>query len=158
MVFWHRKYELSLYGFLNSRDSRLSVRAEFFFSLILLILSLPETASAASPQINYLLYCSGCHTPNGQGSPPNVPTLLGELGEMMVVKEMRGYLARVPGSAQAPIDDAELTEVINWILQEFNSETLPKSFIDLTVEEVARARSTILADPNKYRETFWRAY
>jgi|TARA_B100001093_G_scaffold514972_2_gene590235 hypothetical protein len=77
---------------------------------------------------------------------------------MMVVKEMRGYLARVPGSAQAPIDDAELTDVINWILREFNSETLPKSFIDLTVEEVARARSTILADPNKYRETFWRAY
>ena len=76
----------------------------------------------------------------------------------MAVQEMRGYLARVPGSAQAPIDDVELTGVVNWILHEFNSETLPQNFVDLTVEEVARARSVILADPNKYRETYWRGY
>lgn len=76
----------------------------------------------------------------------------------MAAQEMRGYLARVPGSAQAPIDDAELTGVINWILHQFNSETLPPNFVDLTVEEVARARRVILADPNKYRETYWRGY
>jgi hypothetical protein len=158
MVFWHRKYQLSLYGFDNFRDSRLSVKTEIFFGLILLIVFSSENLLAASPRINYLLYCSGCHTPNGQGSAPNVPTLRRELGEMMAAQEMRGYLARVPGSAQAPIDDAELTGVINWILHEFNSETLPQNFVDLTVEEIAKARIVILADPNKYRETYWRGY
>ena len=71
---------------------------------------------------------------------------------------MRGYLARVPGSNNAPISDAELTEVINWLLKEFNSETLPKNFEKLNLKEVGDARSNLLADPVKYRETYWKAY
>lgn len=94
----------------------------------------------------------------GEGNPPNVPTLHNELGMMMSVQEMRGYLARVPGSAHAPITDAELTEVLNWMLEEFNGETLPQNFEKLTVEEVTKARSEILADPNKYRADFWKPY
>jgi len=113
---------------------------------------------AASPRINYLLYCSGCHRPTGEGNPPNVPTLHGELGSMMSVNEMRGYLARVPGSAHAPITDSELTEVLNWILVEFNASTLPNNFEKLSVEEVTEARANILANPNQYRIDYWKAY
>ena len=113
---------------------------------------------SASPKTNYLLYCSGCHRPLGEGNPPNVPTLRRELGYMMSVSAMRGYLARVPGSAHAPITDAQLTSVLNWMLNEFNAETLPTDFKELTIAEVIDARAKVLADPNQYRADHWKAY
>ena len=128
------------------------------YTIAVMLLMLSNGVFAASPRINYLLYCSGCHRPTGEGSPPNVPTLHNELGEMISVQEMRGYLARVPGSNNAPISDAELTGVINWILEEFNAKTLPKNFKKLSLKEVRDARSNLLADPVKYRETYWKAY
>tara|TARA_B100001250_G_scaffold176724_1_gene151840 strand:+ start:3028 stop:3459 length:432 start_codon:yes stop_codon:yes gene_type:complete len=119
---------------------------------------LTQSVFAASPRTNYLLYCSGCHRPLGEGNPPNVPTLRDELGYMMSVEAMRGYLARVPGSAHAPISNAQLTNVLNWMLDEFNAKTLPSDFKKLTVEEVTKARSKVLADPNQYRADHWKAY
>ena len=50
------------------------------------------------------------------------------------------------------------TEVLNWLLEEFNAETLPKNFKKLTVGEVTEARTQILANPNQYREDHWKAY
>ena len=129
-----------------------------FTFLALLFALVTHSVFAASPRINYLLYCSGCHRPLGEGNPPNVPTLHNELGLMMSVQEMRGYLARVPGSAHAPITDAELTDVLNWMLEQFNAETLPEDFKKLTVEEVTKAREQSLADPNQYRADFWKPY
>ncbi|MDG2249390.1 MAG: hypothetical protein P8N11_00980 [Gammaproteobacteria bacterium] len=126
--------------------------------LSLAIVLFSTSLFAASPRINYLLYCSGCHRPAGEGNPPNVPTLHDELGRMMSIEQMRGYLARVPGSAHAPITNAELAEVLNWILEEFSANTLPEDFKKLSVEEVTEARSQILADPNKYRANYWKAY
>ena len=126
--------------------------------ILTVFILLMSSVFAASPRINYLLYCSGCHLPHGEGNPPNVPNLHNELGSMMVVPEMRSYLAQVPGSAHAPITDAELTDVLNWMLEQFSSDTLPDDFKKLTVEEVTEARSEILADPNKYRAEFWKPY
>ena len=77
---------------------------------------------------------------------------------MMSVQEMRRYLARVPGSAHAPITDAELADVLNWMLEQFNADTLPEDFKKLTVEEVTKAREESLADPNQYRADFWKPY
>jgi len=129
-----------------------------FTFLALLFALVTHSVFAASPRINYLLYCSGCHRPLGEGNPPNVPTLHNELGLMMSVQEMRGYLARVPGSAHAPITDAELADVLNWMLEQFNADTLPEDFKKLTVEEVTKAREQSLADPNQYRADFWKPY
>jgi hypothetical protein len=119
---------------------------------------LPVSLQAASAHINYLLYCTGCHGVTGEGSPPNVPTLIGELGEMIKVPEMRNYLVQIPGAASAPIDDMELTAVINWILHKFNADTLPSDFEDMTESEVSKARKNVLADPLKYRITHWKNY
>ena len=71
---------------------------------------------------------------------------------------MRHYLVGVPGASSVPISDAELTEVINWLLTEFNSNTLPRNFEKLSVDEVSEARKKILADPLKYRELHWKSY
>jgi hypothetical protein len=71
------------------------------------------------------------------------------------IPEGRSYIARVPGASQAPISDAALAEVLNWVLHEFNDATLPDGFKSLTAKEVQRARSQVLADPLKYRAQFW---
>lgn len=126
--------------------------------ILLLLLFVNNSVYAASPRINFLLYCSGCHRPSGEGKAPHVPTLLGELGRMLSVPEMRPYLVRIPGSLQAPINDADLTALINWMLEEFNADSLPADFQKLTVDEVTAARRNILADPLKYRTRYWKAY
>ncbi|MFT6093083.1 MAG: hypothetical protein ACJA2Q_000976 [Pseudohongiellaceae bacterium] len=118
----------------------------------------PVSLLAASARINYLLYCTGCHGITGEGSPPNVPTLVGELGDMIQIPEMRNYLVQIPGAASAPINDMELTAVINWILHKFNADTLPNDFEDMTTSEVSKARKNVLADPLKYRITHWKDY
>ncbi len=122
------------------------------------LLSISGTLLGASPRINYLLYCTGCHAADGAGKPPNVPTLRDELGRMISVPQMRSYLVRIPGASQAPISDFDLSEVINWLLYEFNSDTLPANFQEYTESEVSTARKNILADPLKYRAEYWKAY
>ena len=126
--------------------------------LLIALLGLGSNVLAASPHINYLLYCTGCHAVDGSGKPPNVPSLRHELGRMISVPEMRSYLVRIPGASQAPISDADLTDVINWLLHEFNSDTLPPNFEEYSLEEVSSARRNILADPLKYRAEHWKAY
>lgn len=128
----------------------------FIVGLALLLMS--NSVFAASPRINYLLYCSGCHRVNGEGKAPNVPTLRGELGDMLSVSMMRSYLVRIPGASQAPITDSELAEVINWVLDEFNAQTLPANYEPYTDTEVSQARRNVLADPLSYREKHWKAY
>ena len=77
---------------------------------------------------------------------------------MLSVPEMRGYLVRIPGASQAPLSDEDLADVVNWVLEEFNSETLPENFQRLSTAEVSAARRNVLADPLKYRIKYWKAY
>lgn len=121
----------------------------------LVVFALPARADAEK---NYLLHCSGCHLPDGIGDPPNAPSLRNTIGKIVATPEGRDYIIRVPGSAQTPMSDEQLAEVLNWMLTEFNSETLPKDFELLSTQEVARSRSQILADPLKYRARFWPDY
>ena len=89
--------------------------------------------------------------PDGSGLKNVVPDLHGTIGRLVAEPVGREYMVRVPGSAQAPISDEKLTEVINWMLTEFSSDTLPKDFKPLTVAEVSRSRVKLLADPLKFR-------
>jgi hypothetical protein len=52
----------------------------------------------------------------------------------------REYLARVPGVATAPVADAELAELLNWILWRFDGAHLSPAFKPFTAEEVAALR------------------
>jgi hypothetical protein len=80
---------------------------------------------------------------------------VGSLGRIAASEEGRDYIARVPGASQAPISDAQLAAVLNWVLLEFNGETLPESFSPLTAEEVGKSRARVLSDPLKMRKTLW---
>lgn len=112
-------------------------------------------AALADPYRDYLLHCSGCHMPDGTGLPPEVPTLVGPLGVMMQTQAGRDYVVRVPGAAQSPLSDAALAEVINWLLEAFNQDTLPQDFRPLDGAEVGAARREVLADPVKLRNRLW---
>ena len=112
---------------------------------------LSDVARAAA-RFDYLLHCSGCHLPDGSGAPPEVPSLRGPMGALLATPEGRDYIARVPEVAQAPLADDALARVLNWVLLEFNAETLPTGFRPLSAAEVGVARVKILADPLRARE------
>jgi len=116
----------------------------------LLAASLALTAQADA-RVNYLLHCGGCHLVDGRGLPPEVPTLVGSIGPLAGTAEGRDYLARVPGAAQAPISDADLAAVLNWILEAYNADTLPVGFQPLTAKEISASRPSALADPRLAR-------
>ena len=127
-------------------------KLQLIAAILLLTTSGPAYTSART---DYLLHCAGCHLPQGKGVPPEVPTLVESLGRIAASEEGRDYIARVPGASQAPITDAQLAAVLNWVLLEFNSETLPESFRPLTAREVGKSRSRVLSDPLKMRRTLW---
>jgi len=125
------------------------------FRVLALLISLHAAYAVADPRINYLLHCSGCHLPNGESAPPEVPSLRDQLGAIASSSVGRDYLARVPGAAQTPLSDSELAEVLNWVLREFNAQSLPESFVPLTASEVAQSRQNVLVDPEGYRKRLW---
>ena len=120
---------------------------------VLVALAAPIAAMAADDQVraNYLLACRGCHLADGSGVPPEVPSLRNTLGPLAGNEEGRSYLVRVPAVLQSRLSDAKLAEVLNWVLTEFNAETLPADFSPLTTADVTAARKQILADPIGYR-------
>ena len=126
--------------------------------LIAAILLVAVPSVHADPKVDYLLHCSGCHMPDGTGLSSVVPTLHDVIGRMVAEPGGRSYIIRVPGASQAPINDQKLAEVLNWMLTEFSSDTLPSNFKPLTAKEVERARSQLLADPLKYRASLFPDY
>ena len=126
--------------------------------LAVYLLLFGHSTAQADPRISYLLYCGGCHLPDGTGTPPEVPSLHEDLGRIVQLEGGREYIVRVPGASQAPVSNQELAEILNWILHNFNATTLASNFSPLTESEVAAARDNVLADPLKYRAELWRSY
>jgi mono/diheme cytochrome c family protein len=119
------------------------------------VLPVIAASALADPRADYLLHCAGCHLADARGSPGLVPPLADALGRIASSPEGRDYLARVPGAAQAPISDQAQAEVLNWVLLEFNRESLAPGFKPLSGSEVARSRARVLADPLKLRRELW---
>ncbi|HEY5646561.1 MAG TPA: cytochrome c [Pseudomonadales bacterium] len=108
-------------------------------------------AAAEDPKVAYWLHCAGCHRLDGSGAPPEVPTLIGEPGRIAMLPGGREYLVRVPGVAQANIDDGQLAQVLNYMLETFSAESLPAGYPRFVPEEVGRLREAVLKDPLKRR-------
>ena len=125
------------------------------FTASFLLMSPHAVADAES---NYLLHCAGCHLVDGSGVPDKVPSLKGNLGWLVDRDEGRDYLARVPGASQAPVTDAELADVINWMLVEFGSVKANQPDRLLSADDVSLARVNVLADPELRRQELWDRY
>lgn len=119
-------------------------------ALLLLCLSFASAqAGAATPQFNYLLHCGGCHIEDGSGMGDVVPDLNEDLGYFASFPEGRSYLMRVPGAAHSPLSDADLAEVLNWMLRTFAAADAPEPFTEAEVSEHRRNR---LDDVHKARK------
>jgi cytochrome c peroxidase len=114
--------------------------------LVAALLAQPAVADA---RFDYLLHCGGCHLENGSGSPPDVPDLRLDLDTILAIPGGRAYLASVPGAAQAPLSDAQLAAVLNWIVQVYYAEL--RDFPPFTAEEIAGYRGPSMLDPLRYR-------
>jgi hypothetical protein len=90
---------------------------------------------------NWTLNCQGCHRPDGSGSDSTAPGLAGTVAKFLWVPGGREYLIRVPGVATSPLSDADLAEVMNWMLWRFDKEHLPSNFRPFTAAEMAPLRS-----------------
>jgi len=108
-------------------------------------------AGAYTPAVEFALNCQGCHRADGGGTPGSVPTLADSVARFLAVPGGRAYLVQVPGVAQAPLDDAALAAVVNWMLARFDAPHLPRDFRPYTAEEVARLRQFPLVDVDKVR-------
>jgi len=93
-----------------------------------------------------MLNCQGCHRADGGATGDEVPALRGTVAKFLSVPGGREYLIRVPGSAQSPLDDAELAAVLNWMIEQFGPAEVSASFTPFTAEEVARVRTPPLTD------------
>ena len=90
---------------------------------------------------NWTLNCQGCHRFDGSGSDATAPGLAGTVAKFLSVPGGREYLIRVPGVATSPLSDAELAEVVNWMLWRFDREHVPAGFRPYTAAEIAPLRA-----------------
>jgi mono/diheme cytochrome c family protein len=118
-------------------------------SALALAIALASVASAETPEQLYMLNCWGCHRPHGEGIPGTAPPLKGA-ADFLRVPGGRTYLISVPGVALSALGDAQVAEVMNWILKSF-SVNVPHDFRPYTASEVANSRKTRLMDIRKAR-------
>ncbi len=102
-----------------------------------------QIAVAYEPRINYMLHCMGCHTPDGSGEPGRVPSLKKTLLPFARLPEGRRFLVQVPGASQSTLSDADLAEVLNWMIRNL-SVGRPEPFAAFTEAEIASYRQTPL--------------
>ena len=114
--------------------------------LIGLLLAAAAPAWAYGPSVEYALNCQGCHRADGAGTPGSVPPLAGSVSRFLAVPGGREYLVQVPGVAQAPLDDAALAGVVNWMLERFDKAHIPSGFVPYAAEEIGRLRTKPLTD------------
>ena len=109
----------------------------------------PGVAAAqgtSGPALDYAVTCQGCHRADGAGTPGTVPALAGSVGKFLRVPGGREFLVRVPGVAQAPLDDTALAAVLNWMLDRFGRDDVPKGVVPYAAAEVGRLRRRPLTD------------
>lgn len=116
---------------------------------------LAGVAAAEDARVLYLIHCQGCHLADGSGRPGAVPSLHG-VARFATLPAGRAYLIGVPGSAQAPLTDAELADVLNWMLAEFGPAEVAAELAPFAAAEVARHRRP-LADVEAVRSALLEA-
>lgn len=115
--------------------------------ILFAVVTAAQAADAGSPRLNYLLHCSGCHAQDGSGNPEcGVPTMRGALGHFLRLPEGRDFLVQVPGTSQSALSDAEVAEMLNWILKTYSREQIPEGFKPYTKQEVTALRARPLDD------------
>jgi hypothetical protein len=114
------------------------------------------SSGAYEPPTNYALQCMGCHTPDGAGIADRVPSIRDTLLPFATMAEGRRFLVQVPGSAQSTLSNAELAELLNWMIRTLSTTRPSDSFVPFTEKEVAEYRVTTLVEVRATRERLLR--
>jgi hypothetical protein len=93
----------------------------------------------------------GCHHADGAGEEGRVPSVRRTLVPFSALAEGRDFVMRVPGVAQAPLSDAEIAALLNWMAHNLSDIPVPPDFVDYTADEVGRARHRPLASVREAR-------
>jgi hypothetical protein len=119
--------------------------------LLVLLLGGAALADDRRAEVNYMLHCQGCHLPEARGFAGKVPPMNGFVGYFLHSDEGRDFLIRVPGVARSALGDAELAELMNWLLRTYSARQLPPAFEPFTAKEVAALRTDPVLDPESTR-------
>ena len=88
----------------------------------------------------YATNCQGCHGHLGR-SVTEIPALADRVGYFARSPAGRRYLVQVPNVALNPSSDADIAELLNWILDTYSRAQLPPDFQPYTAAEVAALRT-----------------
>ena len=124
--------------------------------LALLLAGSASASRAGDPHLAYMLECQGCHGADGAGHEGSVPRLAGRVADFLRVPGGREYLIRVPGSAQSSLGNAELAEVLNWIVRSFGPADAAAAAAPFSAAEVAQQRARPLVDVEPVRRELLR--
>jgi mono/diheme cytochrome c family protein len=119
--------------------------------VMLALLFISSTTQAKDPQFIFMMECQGCHLADGRGAVNAVPSMNDEVAKFLTVPGGREFLAQVPGVAKSPLNDAEITAVLNWSLNEFGPVDIAARHPPYTVEEISRLRKTPLLEVKQAR-------
>ncbi|MBT8768967.1 cytochrome c [Metapseudomonas boanensis] len=103
----------------------------------------PIAAAGYSTPVNYQLQCAGCHLSDGQGSRANdTPRMKDFVGNFLKVEGGREFLVRVPGMSQSALNDAQLADLLNWLMRKdgMAGKSTPEQYQPYTEAEVAAVR------------------
>lgn len=94
--------------------------------------------------VNYQLQCAGCHLGDGSGSAANdTPRMKDFVGNFLKVPGGREFLVRVPGMSQSALNNAQLADLLNWLMREdgMAGKSVPEDYQPYSAEEVAALRA-----------------
>jgi hypothetical protein len=113
----------------------------------LLLCSFGADAAGKSASANFILRCSGCHGLRGDGAPEvGIPQFRNFVGAFAGDPAGRTYVVRVPGVSNSGLNDAEIADVINYVMKTWGGTSLPSSFVPFTEQEVVTRRALPVAD------------
>lgn len=120
-------------------------------TVLMALLFIGTAAHAKDPKFIFMMECQGCHLADGRGGVNSVPAMNGEVAKFLTVPGGREFLAQVPGVSRSALSDAEITAVLNWLLNEFGPRDIASRYPAYTVEEVKRLRQTPLTEVKQKR-------
>lgn len=98
-------------------------------------LATKEHATAA-----YLQGCGGCHGLRGRSVQLLVPQLHDQVGFLLCTPEGRDYAIRLPNVAFAHVSDAELADLMNYVMFDIGGASAPANAKHYSAQEVGRLR------------------
>lgn len=104
----------------------------------------PAQAQPRSAKSQFLERCGGCHGLEGESVAALVPSLKGQVGYFMCTPEGRAYLGRLPNVAFSQVPDAELAEILNYVVFTVGGSSAPSHAKPYTAAEAGRLRKAPL--------------